>query len=109
MPFALAVDTSRAYVVGVNGLRFEWDPGKAALNERKHGVSFDEATTVFADERARLIDDPDHCQSEQRFILLGLSLRLRMLVVVHCYRVDDDLIRIISARRATRDEQRFYP
>jgi len=93
----------------MTALRFEWDPDKAISNERKHGVSFEEARTVFSDERARLIDDPDHSQGEDRFILLGLSLRLRVLVVVHCNRAADETIRIISARRATRDEQRFYP
>lgn len=90
-------------------LRFEWDPRKAAANLRKHGVSFEDAQTVFADERARLIDDPDHSADEDRFLLLGLSSSLRILVVSHCYREAEGLIRIISARRATRDEQRSYP
>ena len=65
---------------------FVWDPAKAALNVRKHGVSFEDAQTVFADERARLIDDPDHSEAEERFVLLGLSSAMRLLVVVHCYR-----------------------
>ena len=93
----------------MNSLRFEWDPAKASVNARKHGVSFEEAQSVFADERARLIDDPDHSDEEDRFILLGLSSSLRVLVVVHCYRAEDSVIRIISARKATREEQRFYP
>jgi uncharacterized DUF497 family protein len=90
-------------------LRFEWDPRKAAANFRKHGVSFEDAESVFADERARLIDDPDHSADEERFLLLGLSSSLRILVVAHCYREAGGVIRIISARKATREEQRFYP
>lgn len=90
-------------------LRFEWDPRKAAANLRKHGVSFENAQSVFADERARLIDDPDHSADEERFLLLGLSSSPRVLVVAHCYREAEGVIRIISARKATREEQRFYP
>jgi len=93
----------------MDSLNFEWDPGKATLNERKHGVSFEEAQSVFSDDRARLIDDPDHSEEEERFILLGLSSSLRVLVVVHCYRTSGNVIRIISARKATREEQRYYP
>jgi len=90
-------------------LRFEWDPRKAALNHRKHGVSFEDAQSVFTDERARLIDDPDHSEGEERFLLLGLSSSLRLLIVAHCYRAESNVIRIISARKATREEQRYYP
>jgi len=90
-------------------LVIEWDPRKATENRRKHGVSFEDAQTVFSDERARLIDDPDHSAGEERFILLGLSSSLRLLVVAHCYRAAGNVIRIISARKATRDEARFYP
>ncbi|HET8649709.1 MAG TPA: BrnT family toxin, partial [Gemmatimonadales bacterium] len=85
-------------------LRFAWDRAKAAANQAKHGVTFAEAQTVFADEGALLIDDPDHSAEEDRFILLGLSAQLRVLVVVHCYRESDSLIRLISARRANRLE-----
>jgi uncharacterized DUF497 family protein len=92
----------------MSSLRIEWDPRKAEANRRKHGVTFEDAQTVFADERARLIDDPDHSEEEERFVLLGLSSSLRLLVVAHCYRADGNVIRIISARKATRDEQRFY-
>jgi uncharacterized DUF497 family protein len=98
-----------AYAWRVSDLRFEWDPAKAAANASKHGVTFAEAQTVFADERARLIDDPDHSGDESRFVLLGLSSRMAILVVVHCYRSREDTIRIISARRATPREARFYP
>ena len=90
-------------------LDFEWDPRKAAANLRKHGVSFEDAQSVFADERARLIDDPDHSADEDRVVLLGLSSSLRLLVVAHCYREAGGVIRIISARKGTREEQSFYP
>jgi uncharacterized DUF497 family protein len=93
----------------MSALRFEWDPRKAAENEKKHGVSFEEARTVFFDERARLIDDPDHSEDEERFILLGLSSTLRLLVVCHCYRSEGNTIRIISARKATARESKSYP
>jgi uncharacterized DUF497 family protein len=89
-------------------IRFEWDPRKSRANRRKHGVAFEEAETVFADEHALLIDDPDHSATEDRFILLGLSARFRMLVVVHSYWESDEVIRIISARRATRAERQRY-
>ena len=92
----------------MNSLRFEWDPGKATLNFKKHGVSFDEARTVFFDERARLIDDPDHSDGEDRLILLGLSSAMRVVLVCHCLRGDDQLIRIISARKATPRESKSY-
>jgi uncharacterized protein len=88
-------------------LRFEWDDRKDAANRRKHGVSFDEAHTVFFDECALLIVDPDHSKDEDRFVLLGLSSALRTLVVCHCYR-RNDIIRIISARKANREEQAEY-
>ena len=92
----------------MNSLRFEWDPGKATLNFKKHGVSFDEARTVFFDERARLIDDPDHSDGEDRFILLGLSSAMRVVLVCHCLRGEDQLIRIIYARKATPRESKSY-
>ena len=89
-------------------LAFTWDPAKAALNERKHGVTFDEAQTVFYDDHARLEHDPDHSNDEDRFIILGISSRLRILVVCHCYRASDTEIRLISARKATKKERRQY-
>ncbi len=88
-------------------LRIEWDENKDRANQRKHGVSFDEAATVFVDEEGRLIADPEHSDEEDRFVLLGLSAALRLLLVVHCYR-KDELIRIISARKATRHERAQY-
>jgi hypothetical protein len=89
-------------------LRFEWDPKKAALNLRKHSVSFEDAQSVFSDENALLIDDPDHSEEEDRFVLLGLSQSLRLLVVVHCYRSEGRVIRIISARKADAQERSSY-
>lgn len=93
---------------GVDDLRFDWDPAKARQNVRKHGVAFDEAQTAFADEDAILVEDPEHSSLEERFYLLGLSARLRLLVVIHCYRADDALIRLISARKATPSERVQY-
>ena len=92
----------------MTALRFEWDLKKAAANLHKHKVSFHDAQTVFSDERALLIDDPDHSEDEDRFVLLGLSHSLRLLVVVHCYRADGNVVRLISARRADSDEQSLY-
>jgi len=89
-------------------LRFTWDPKKDTFNQRKHGVAFAEAQTVFYDEFAKLIDDPDHSETEDRFIILGRSNRSRMLIVCHCYREGDDVIRLISARKANKQEQAIY-
>ena len=89
-------------------VQFEWDPAKARINLRKHGVSFEEAETVFYDDHALLLDDPEHSGDEDRFVLLGLSSRFRVLVVVHAYRESDAVIRLISARRATKAEQAGY-
>jgi len=88
--------------------RFEWDPRKAAQNVRKHGVSFAEARTVFEDAEALILPDPDHSDEEERFILLGLSGALRVLVVIHCERGDGAVIRIVSARKADRQERAVY-
>jgi hypothetical protein len=92
----------------MSDLTFEWDKRKASENQRKHGVAFDEAKSAFLDENARLMPDPEHSQDENRFILLGLSIQLRLLVVCHCYRRDDEVIRIISARKADKSEHRQY-
>ena len=89
-------------------MNFEWDENKARINQEKHGVSFEEAKTVFDDADALQIFDPDHSESEDRFIMLGMSSVLRILVVCHCYRADDETIRIISARKATRNECSTY-
>jgi len=89
-------------------LRFDWDDRKNVQDMRKHGISFEVAQTVFFDEQALLIADPDHSQQGERFILLGLSSALRTLVVCHCYRQEGDVIRLISARRADRQEREKY-
>ena len=89
-------------------LRFERDERKNRDNQRKHGISFEEARTVFFDEGALLIADPDHSESEERFVLLGLSSALRNLVVCHCYRSGAGAIRLISARKANRAERKKY-
>jgi hypothetical protein len=89
-------------------LRFEWDHRKSSLNRNKHGITFEEAETVFLDDNALLIDDPDHSDREDRFVMLGFSIQLRVLVVCHCYRRGGDVIRIISARKANPTEQRRY-
>ena len=89
-------------------LQFEWDESKSRLNLRKHGVSFEEAQSTFYDENALLIDDPDHSERAERFILLGISSAARTLVVSHCYRASGGTIRIISARKAPRPERDQY-
>jgi len=92
----------------MSSLRFEWDKKKNAANRRKHGISFSEARTAFLDEDARVIPDPEHSDEEERFVLLGLSISVRVLVVCHCYRQGGDVVRIISARKADRDEIEQY-
>jgi uncharacterized protein len=92
----------------MNNIRFEWDQNKNRDNIKKHKVSFEEAKTVFYDDNARLISDPEHSDYEERFIILGISYSLRILVVVHTYREDDEVIRIISARKATKPEIKYY-
>ena len=89
-------------------LRFEWTPRKAAANLVKHQVAFEEAETVFSDDAALLIADPEHSDDEDRFVLLGLSAKLRVLLVVHCYHERDEVVTIISARKADRVERRQY-
>jgi uncharacterized DUF497 family protein len=89
-------------------LEFEWDKKKDKANLKKHGVSFDEARTVFYDEYALQFFDPEHSENEDRFLLLGTSFKLKALVVCHCYREEETVIRIISARKADQDEEQFY-
>ena len=89
-------------------IEFEWDSKKEKLNKSKHGVSFEEAKSVFFDPNAQLINDPDHSETESRFVLLGLSYSLKILVVCHCYKENDGLIRIISARKADKSETIQY-
>lgn len=89
-------------------LEFTWDELKAQTNIKKHGVSFDEAKSAFYDENAIVIYDPDHSQQEDRFIILGISDYSRLLIVCHCYRENETIIRIISARKANRSEEKQY-
>lgn len=89
-------------------LRFDWGERKSAQNQRKHGVSFEEAMTVFLDDRALFMDDPDHSADEERFVLLGLSAAARVLVVCHCSGAAGDVIRLISARKAAPAERQKY-
>jgi uncharacterized protein len=104
----VAVALHCRYTVVMQSLRFEWDDAKNAANRRKHGVSFEEARSAFLDDNARVIADPDHSSGEERFVLIGLSIAARVLVVCHCYRRSDEVVRIISARKANRDETEQY-
>lgn len=96
------------YIVCMNLIRFEWDDNKSRQNKKKHGVSFEEAQSVFYDECAIQYFDPDHSEDEDRFVMLGMSIKTRVLVVCHCYRKNNALIRIISARKAEKDEESEY-
>jgi hypothetical protein len=104
----LDIHVFSVYIVHINDIRFEWDERENRANQRKHGVSFEEAQTVFLDENAIRFHDPDHSDDELRFIMLGMSFNLRVLVVCHCDRVDDIVIRIISARKANKKEAKVY-
>lgn len=92
----------------MENLKFEWDENKNTINKNKHNIAFEEAQTVFYDELALVIDDPDHSEQEDRFIILGQSSQAKLLVVCHCYRESDTVIRIISARKATKTESSQY-
>lgn len=92
----------------MKSINFEWDENKNTINQKKHNISFSEAKTVFYDDAAIIIDDPEHSEEEERFIILGLSKRANLLVVCHCYRASETIIRIISARKATKSETNQY-
>lgn len=96
------------YNIIMDTIKFEWDENKNTINKQKHKISFEEAKTVFYDEDALVIDDPEHSTEEERFIILGFSQKANLLVVCHCYRASDSVIRIISARKATKAEQKQY-
>jgi uncharacterized DUF497 family protein len=89
-------------------ITFDWDPAKARANQRKHGVSFEEAQSEFYDDFARQFYDPESSEAEDRFLMLGMGNRARVLLVCHCERSSGDVIRIISARKATRNERKYY-
>ena len=92
----------------MDDIRFEWDQNKNLANVKKHKISFEEAKTVFFDESARVIPDPEHSDNEEGFIILGISNKLKLLIVVHTYRENDEIIRIISARKASKSESKYY-
>lgn len=96
------------YIVCMGDIQFEWDEAKSREKNKKHSVSFEEAQTVFLDENAIRFFDPDHSDDEDRFLMLGISFQLRVLIVCHCFRVEDAIIRIISARKANRQEEATY-
>ena len=89
-------------------VRFEWDETKNIVNIKKHQVSFQEASSVFYDDNALLLEDPEHSVSEERYIILGRSANERILIVCHCYRENDEVIRIFSARKANKKERAKY-
>jgi uncharacterized DUF497 family protein len=89
-------------------IQFQWDENKNSANIKKHKISFEEAKTVFYDENAKVIQDPEHSMDEDRFIILGFSSKLKLIIVVHTYRENDEIIRIISARKATKNESKYY-
>ncbi|MDE1921118.1 MAG: BrnT family toxin [Candidatus Omnitrophica bacterium] len=89
-------------------IRFDWDKSKAALNKKRHGISFDEAITIFYDDDALEFHDPDHSDREDRFLIVGLSFKTRILIVSHCVKEAGSAIRIISARKATKQEAQRY-
>ncbi|MBD2498286.1 BrnT family toxin [Nostoc sp. FACHB-280] len=92
----------------MNQLLFEWDNEKNKINQKKHGVSFEEAKSVFYDDNAIEFWDEDHSEAEDRFLLLGRSSKMRILLIVHCFREQESIIRIISARKATQKESQQY-
>ncbi len=96
------------YNVHMSETKFSWDPAKAESNKKKHKIAFEEATTVFYDPKAILLDDPDHSENEDRFLIVGMTWSSKTLIVSHCYWGSKDEIRIISARRATRKEKTTY-
>ncbi len=89
-------------------IKFEWDAKKNQINIKKHGIAFEEAETVFYDDHAILFDDPDHSTEEERFLILGISQKEKLCIVSHCYRSAGEVIRIISARKATKTETKMY-
>lgn len=96
------------YNISMSAIKFEWDDNKNETNKAKHKVAFEEAKTAFYDPNALIIHDPDNSDKEDRFILLGMSKNLKLLVVCHCYRSNDEIIRIISARKADKREHSAY-
>ena len=96
------------YNINIGTIQFEWDSEKNEINKKKHGISFEAAIEVFLDDNAILFDDPDHSYGEERFLIIGSLKNTKICIVSHCYRDNDNRIRIISARHATRNEQNVY-
>lgn len=92
----------------MDNINFEWNEKENQINQRKHGINFEEAKTVFFDDNAILFDDPEHSMEEERFLILGISKNENLCIVSHCYRLGDNIIRIISARKATKNETKTY-
>jgi uncharacterized DUF497 family protein len=105
---ALTIIIFSMYNIIMDTLRFEWDPNKNEINKKKHGLSFEAAKEVFYDEFAILFDDPDHSIEEDRFLIIGSIKSQKICIVSHCYRDNENCVRIISARQATKTEQRIY-
>lgn len=89
-------------------MEFEWNENKNEINKKKHGISFEDVESVFSDFSAIIFDDPDHSETEERFLIIGMSLRKGICIVSHCYRNNENIIRIISARKATKNERMIY-
>ncbi len=89
-------------------MKFEWDENKNKINQKKHGIAFDEVKVIFEDDYSILFDDPDHSDDEDRFLIIGMSDNKGICIVSHCYRGADEIIRIISARKATKTERKIY-
>lgn len=96
------------YNVIIKSIQFTWDENKNEINKKKHGISFEEATEVFSDDNAILFDDPDHSLEEDRFLIIGAIKSSKICIVSHCYKDDDNIIRLISAREATKRERTVY-
>lgn len=96
------------YNVIIKSIQFTWDENKNEINKKKHGISFEEATEVFSDGNAILFDDPDHSLEEDRFLIIGAIKSSKICIVSHCYKDDDNIIRLISAREATKRERTVY-
>ena len=104
----LKISLTNNYKIIMKNIRFEWDENKNKINKKKHGLSFEEAVEVFGDENAILFDDPDHSLYEDRFLIIGAIKSTKICIVSHCYRDDDNVIRLISAREATKSEKKIY-
>ena len=104
----LKISLTNNYKIIIKNIRFEWDENKNKINKKKHGLSFEEAVEVFGDENAILFDDPDHSLYEDRFLIIGAIKSTKICIVSHCYRDDDNVIRLISAREATKSEKKIY-